>query len=464
MDLYGPVLRNYLFPAFESLRGRPTVALLAYLERTQWASRDELDGIQVGFLRRLLRHAYAHTTYYRQLFDQHGFVPDSIRTAADLSGLPLMEREEARASMDTRLADAPPRVAIKKSSSGSTGRPITVMYNAESRHWRDADRWRGYGWAGYRIGQRAVHFWAAGAVPPATRFNRAKVKADRLIKRDLYVDCTPRGDDHLRDVLAQITEFQPDVLVAYSQAAAMLARFALNHDLATAIHARGNIPVICGAERVWPHDREQIESAFGPVFETYGSREVMLMGAECEAHDGLHTSMEKLVIEVLVRDPSARHGVRPAFSGETGEVVVTDLHNLAHPLIRYVTGDLAVSRGDAPCGCGRTLTRIGPIEGRVTETLRDGKGNAVSGLIFNVLFVTLAESTSQFQVVQHLNGDVTMKVVPIKAGPFDAAAEKIARDFIAKYMPGIKMTIDVVEDIPVTAAGKRRVVVVEQPR
>ena len=68
----------------------------------------------------------------------------------------------------------------------------------------------------------------------------------------------------------------------------------------------------------------------------------------------------------------------------------TDLHNLACPMIRYVTGDLAVAHdNDAPCPCGRNLERIGPIEGRVTETLRDGHGNAVGGLVFNILFGVL---------------------------------------------------------------------------
>ena len=38
--------------------------------------------------------------------------------------------------------------------------------------------------------------------------------------------------------------------------------------------------------------------------------------------------------------------VRAARPGETGEVVVTDLHNLACPMIRYVNGDLAVARDD----------------------------------------------------------------------------------------------------------------------
>ena len=32
-----------------------------------------------------------------------------------------------------------------------------------------------------------------------------------------------------------------------------------------------------------PHDRLEIEKAFGPAFDSYGCREVMLMAMECEA-------------------------------------------------------------------------------------------------------------------------------------------------------------------------------------
>ena len=47
---------------------------------------------------------------------------------------------------------------------------------------------------------------------------------------------------------------------------------------------------------------------------------------------------------------------------------MTDLHNLANPFVRYLNGDRAVARTPDRCGCGRSLVRIGPIEGRVTET------------------------------------------------------------------------------------------------
>ena len=121
--------------------------------------------------------------------------------------------------------------------------------------------------------------------------------------------------------------------------------------------------MIVGAERLWLHDREQIHAAFGPAFETYGCREVMLIAAECECHDGMHASMENLIVEVIVREPDGT--VRPASPGETGEVAITDLHNLSCPLIRYVTGDLAVAHAETRCACGRGLAKIGPIEGRV---------------------------------------------------------------------------------------------------
>jgi phenylacetate-CoA ligase len=201
--------------------------------------------------------------------------------------------------------------------------------------------------------------------------------------------------------------------------------------------------------------------AFGPaVFETYGCREFMLIGSECEYHDGLHESMENLIVELVVREPGG--AVRAAEPGELGEVVVTDLHNLASPMIRYVTGDLALAREDRPCPCGRTLRRFGPVEGRVVETLRDVKGNPVNGLVFSILMVSITDKVKEFQAVQRADGHLTLKVVPF--GPtIDPAAERLAREFIAKYMPGTRFSIDVVPEIPLTSAGKRRLVIVEKP-
>src|SRR4029077_7575177 len=130
--------------------------------------------------------------------------------------------------------------------------------------------------------------------------------------------------------------------------------------------------------------------------------------------------------------------------GETGEVAVTDLHNLACPMIRYLNGDLAVAHGDTPCRCGRGLTRIGPIEGRTTETMRDGRGNPVGGLVFNILFGVLEHTANQFQVVQRADGSVVMKVIPMTGPRLPAEHEHAIRGFADKYLPGAPFAIEYV--------------------
>jgi len=416
---------------------------------------DALRDLQVGLLRRLVRHAYLHTQHFRDVLDDASLRPEDFNSIEDLQRLPLLDRETLMASFDARMATAGPKAVIKKSTSGTTGQPVVVRYNAESRHWRDATRWRGYGWGGYRIGMRAMHYWGFG--PPADSWTkRQKVMIDRTIKRDLYVDCTPRSEEALTAAVTSLRKFQPHVMVAYAAGAAALAKFVVERKL----RSWTDIPVIVGAERLWPHDRALIEEAFGPAFETYGCREVMLIASECEAHNGMHTSMETMIVEVVVREGNTTRLAKP---GESGEVAITDLHNLACPMIRYVTGDVAVAHGDDVCSCGRGLSRIGPIEGRVTETLRDGRGNPVGGLVFNILFGVMDHIALKFQVLQKLDGSVVIKVVPNGSSQLPDKAVATLEGFAAKYLPGAPFAIQYVDDIPLTAAGKRKVVVVERP-
>src|SRR5213593_2203045 len=126
MDLYGPLLAKALFLAFETARGRPTVPLLRYLQTTERWSIDALRDLQLGLLRRLLRHAYQHTAHYREVMDEREVRPEDIASVADLQRLPLLDRDTVRATMTSRIAGAPPFATITKSTSGTTGEPIVV--------------------------------------------------------------------------------------------------------------------------------------------------------------------------------------------------------------------------------------------------------------------------------------------------------------------------------------------------
>jgi phenylacetate-CoA ligase len=454
-DAYGVALGRVLYPVWERLRDRPTFELLAYLHRMERASADEIEALRTGFARRIVRHAFAHTAYYRRAWQAAGADANDVRALADLHKLPLLDRATAQVTVDERSATWP-EVAYSKTTSGSTGQPLEVRYSMESRHWRDATRWRGFGWGGYHMGDKAMHVWGVPAVAPS-RKQRMRLALDRKLRRDVYVNCMVRSPDKLLEMVRTIQRERPRVIAGFAQAIADLARFVNREGL----RDWDTIPLICGAERLWPHDREDLEQAFGPaVFETYGCREFMLMGAECELHDGLHESMENLIVEIVVRQPDG--STRDARPGEQGEVAITDLHNLACPFIRYLTGDLAIARAQEKCACGRTLRKFGPVAGRITDTMRDIDGNPVEGIAFNILFLTVSKHTRQFQVVQRADGVVRLKIVPSRPGPLHAEAERIIREFVAKHVRGVPFEIEVVADIPPSSTGKLHRVIVEK--
>ena len=140
-----------------------------------------------------------------------------------------------------------------------------------------------------------------------------------------------RSDERLEAASCRLSaSCSPKVIVCYAQAGAALARYVIEHGQRDWDVDPGHLR---GRAAVCPPTARCSSEAFGPaVFETYGSREVMLIAAECEAHDGMHLSMENLIVELVVRETAARRAGTP---GELGEVVVTDLHNYGtavHPL------------------------------------------------------------------------------------------------------------------------------------
>jgi len=453
-DVYGELFRSVIYPSWETgLRRRPTLKHWQRLERTQWCSLDELEALQHAELVRLLEHSYERVPYYREQMQARGLGPSDFRSLEDLNELPLLTREEATRCFEARKATTLHAPVIDKATSGTTGRPLVFAYDRGSEYWRQATKLRGYGWAGYRPGDRSLHYWGSATVQAPGLPQRAKMSLDRWVRREHYVYCTDRSEQRLGEVVETIRKLRPTVMVCYAQAGAALARY---------VNERGcrdwpDISVIAAAERLFPTDRESMSKAFGPqVFETYGNREVMLIAAECEAHQGMHLSMENLIVELVVRDGGRTRRAEP---GELGEVVITDLHNYGAPFIRYVTGDLALAAPRERCACGRALARLERVEGRTTETLRDGQGRAVSGLFFNVLFAALADKVREFQVVQHKDRAIDLKLVP--GSGFDQALLEQLRIHCQKQIPGVELRTEIVTQLSADRGGKLRVVTVE---
>jgi len=448
---YGAVFGNLLLPVWErAIRRRDTLKHLAYLERSQWLARAEREKEESIALTRLLCYAGANVPYYRELFHTLRIDPRAIRSRTDLAELPLLTREIVSERYDDLVDPAHRGKNFKKGTSGSTGKPLKFEYSEDSEHWRQAVKLRGYSWAGYRPGRKAFFYWAAvsGGRPSL------KVRLDRALRRETFFDSMKQDEAARRAALEILRRTRPEVIVCYTQSCAQFARWIVDNRL----RDWDDTPVICGAEAVLHSDRAVLAKAFGPgIFETYGSRETMLMGAECEKHAGMHISEENLLLEIL-RDG---YGVSP---GESGDVVVTDLHNYGMPMIRYVNGDVAVFGSDETCPCGRGLRRLERVDGRRADTMFDRDGNAIPGIVFHVLFSDARkELVRQFQAVQNAQGEVVLKIVRGREFAEDAFQNVAGR--FSEYLRGLPFTVEFHEAIaPHQGTGKIQTIVVERAR
>jgi phenylacetate-CoA ligase len=445
---YATLFGSILMPSWEGVvRRRDTLAYLKYLDLSQWVPREERSKRELAELRHLLSYAGEHVPYYRDLFRKEHFDPRGVSSIRDLEALPLLTRTIVRERYADLVDPAHRGKNLKKGTSGSTGAPLKFEYSMTSECWRQAAKVRGYGWAGYRPGLKTFYYWAAvSAARPSL-----KIRADRTLRRETFVDSMKQDNASRWAALALFRKVRPNVVVCYTQSCAQFARWIMEEGL----RDWDDVPVICGAEAVLPGDRAVLASAFGAdIFETYGSRETMLMAAECEAHDGLHIQEENLVVEV-VKDGRA---VPP---GEPGDVVVTDLHNLGMPMIRYVNGDIAKLAESGACACGRSLAKVSRVDGRRADMLIDRDGNGIPGIVFHVLFSDARrEVVRQFQAVQSDSGAVVLKVIRGREYSEDAFMAITQR--FSGYLRGLPFSVEFHETITPHPSGKIRTIIVER--
>jgi phenylacetate-CoA ligase len=438
--------RHVLLPFFEGvLKRRDTFRHWKALEESQWLGPDELASRQLDALRRLLAHAFESCPYYRETWLALGLRP-RLRGLDDFRAWPVLDRDTVRAQRHRLRANVPGMRLLSKSTGGSSGVPLHFDLDFGSHDRRTAAMFRGYGWAGAAPGTKQLFLWGM-PLGNRSRWKQWKDRCyDRLYRRRV-INCFDLSEDRAEEFCRRLNHYRPDALVAYTGALDAFARMIEEQ------HLEPFAPktIVVGAEKLHDFQRRRIERVFrAPVFETYGSREFMLIGSECPRHQGLHLTAEHLLVEVLDDDG------RPAADGEEGNLVITDLFNYGMPFIRYATGDRAVA-GWGRCSCGRGLPLLQKVIGRRLDVLHTPDGRRIPGEFFPHLMKDFA-AVRRFQVVQAKPDRIEVRLV--LAGRWGEQERKTLAGAIREtFGPAVRVDLRAVDDIPLTAAGKLRVVV-----
>ncbi len=439
-------VRRGLIRAYEGgLKRRPVFRYWDELERSQYLPTVELEALQLKRLRNLLEHTDHTVPWYHEQWQAAGLSPARVRELHDFKDFPVIDRQTILAHREQMRSTDASLHLIAKATGGSSGVPLQFYLDTGSNERRMAAWHRGYAWAGAAPGTRQWYLW--GVPPDATAsWRKQKLRLYDALYRKTTVSCFDLGDDTVEAFERSLRRTAPDVIVAYTGALYAFARM---------LEARGTTPfqprsLVVGAEALHQFQRETIERVFrAPVFETYGSREFMLMGAECEQHNGLHLTAEHHIVEVL--DDAGE----PVATGIEGNLAITDLTNRGMPFIRYLNGDRAIM-ASGTCECGRTLPRLARVTGRQLDVLTTPDGHELPGEFFPHIMKEFA-SVQRFQVVQEVPEEVLVRVVAPAWSAADAA--RLGREVGAVAGGQLRIRVEQVDDIPLTGAGKLKVVV-----
>lgn len=426
-----------------------TAALTAHLEalaglaRRPRLGRAHIREFQMRRLRRLVAHASAHVPYYRDLFTRHGVRPADIRTLDDLRAIPISDKQAVHGLPVERVVargvDAD-RLIVHRSS-GSSGVPFAVRRTWLEDRVLGALRWRAWLSMGARATDRVAALRVrAEALPGDHQWPQRIVHAFGL-----YRWMRVAGMREPAEVIADLRRIQPDVITGY---AGTLWRIGERLGPSDRAALRPRL-VLTGGDILTAAMQRDIAAAFGAtVLDTYGAEECNLIAWQCRRTGRFHTCDDGVIVEVL------RDG-RAAMPGERGEVVLTNLHAFAMPIIRYALGDV-VTRGDERCACATPFSTIEAIDGRIIDhfTLPDGRVVNSSPLV-----VTLGRGLRpwlrQFQVVQERTQLVTLNLVARQ--PPTTAELTEAEEAVRKIVgPAVDVRTRLVPEIPEEHRGKFR--------
>ncbi len=448
MNLPAWMVRTLTYPAYERLRGRPTLQELAALSRLAAAAPAELNEQLAIRLRALLRFAARHLPYYADLFARCRIDPNGADPWAELGKLPPLDKAAVRENAQRMVWAEVPGGPQPHSSGGTSGDTLHFFVDRVRQAQDLAARLFMQSQFGVRPGDRRLHLWGC---PIETRGGRLKRWRDALINERL-LDAFDLSPTRLDAYLKRILDFKPQVVYGYPTAVALLAQHA------AASRRPSDFPwlrvVVLTGEEASPAQMDRVRQTFGcPVAIEYGSREVGLIAHQCPA-GGLHVIAPHIHLEVAVSG-------RPVEAGSCGEVLCTTLNARAQPFLRYRVGDLARRLAES-CSCGLPFPLMRLKGGKITGFIALPDGRLCHGAVTShflrdepgiLAYKTYQRSLYEFEV---------LLVVDRQFDP--ATLTRLQQRYRRLCGPRVRVDCRLVDRIPPEASGKRCYVVSQVAR
>lgn len=414
------------------------------LKERQWLSLEENLQEQARRLYDLVRFSICHVPYYRDLgFSMEEFSPENIFET--IEKFPILTKEIIRQEGERLFPDISLNDwTYMDTSGGTTGAPVKFRHSGRFFDMDQGAKLLYDEWAGRKIGDRQIRLWGNERDIMSGKSDW-KNKIYRWMRNETFLNTFVMTEEKIEQYIEEIKQKKPEMILAYVQSAEEIAKYLHNHH--QKIEGITGVMTSTGALPNNLHDF--ISESFGrcPVLNRYGSREMGDMACSCDKNEGLHINTLSCFLEIVDDDGNRCR------QGEYGQVLTTLLMDYSMPMIRYSIGDVAAFE-EKQCSCGRGLPMLKEVKGRVCDWFKSSDGRKVHGEYFTHLFYT-ETNIKQFQVIQEALDLIRVKLV-INCSEWDKEAfQRQFTENLYKVLGDIPVVFEYVEDIPVTASGKR---------
>jgi len=384
-------------------------------------------------LKNILDHAIYTTPFYKSV------------SISDLKYFPIVDKSIIRSRFTEFLSKKfDKRDLYQQTTSGSTGAPFTVIKDKNKRLRHQAENIYFSEIIGYQPGARLYYLRVWNEI------NR-KSPLKGWMQNVIMQDASALSDKEFNEFWEKLQKDKSTKsILAFASSLEALSRF---------IEQKGNglpdveVKCVISISETLPDGAKEIlkKKLNCPVICRYSNIENGFLAQQCIGDNNeYHLNLATFHFELL--HPEKDEPVQP---GEAGRIVVTDLFNYAMPLIRYDTGDMAIYSETSSCGNpGPVFTKV---EGRRVDFIYNTEGKLLSPHVITNTMWRYASIVRQFQFLQN-NRD--QYVIRLNCGNDDFTEKETLLNDLKHFVgKDASITIEMVNDIPALASGKRKKIV-----
>ena len=373
-------------------------------------SEYKLKKIQYKRLKKIVNYAKNNSPYFNELYKD-------INNNFKLEELPVITKNKMMENFDDWVTDS--NVNIKRieeftsnkdnigrmldnkylvfKTSGSTGNPITVLYDKQNidvssavAAFRTFARKKDFK-AFMKNGKKTAGVFANYGFYLACGMSRYLQLKMPNKKNKITIDVNAKEEQ----IIKELNEFKPSMLSGYPSNLALLSTF-------KELTIKPDI-VITGGELLTDEIRKKLTNKFNCYVQThYSCTEAGEIACEC-SEKKLHINEDWVIVE-----PVDKNNNPVGYGVLSDKVIITNLSNYIQPIIRYELTDRIILHNEK-CKCGKKTCWL-EIEGRTDDILEFENKICIAPMSFYKILAEIEEIT-RFQLIQTSPKKLELRII-----------------------------------------------------